>query len=123
MLDRSTNVAIVQDAAYAMLPRQKRQLLHSRVADALENSFPDTIETQPELLAHHLAQAGSIERGIEYLRKAGQRSIERSSNVEAIGHRSLRRELNQKNDLGRIRIAEDTGMRSRKLRHRALTTV
>ena len=56
--------AIVQDAAYAMLSRQKRQQLHSRVADALENSFPHTIETQPELLAHHLAQAGSIERAI-----------------------------------------------------------
>ena len=78
--------AIVQDAAYAMLSRQKRQLLHSRIADALENSFPFMIETQPELLAHHLALAGSIERAIDYLRKAGQRSIERSANVEAIGH-------------------------------------
>jgi predicted ATPase len=44
------------------------------------------IEAQPELLAHHLAQAGSIERAIDYLRKAGQRSIERSANAEAIGH-------------------------------------
>src|SRR6516162_6500162 len=78
--------AIVQDAAYAMLSRQKRQQLHNRIADALENSFPHIIETQPELLAHHLAQAGSIERAIDNLRKAGQRSIERSANVEAIGH-------------------------------------
>jgi DNA-binding response OmpR family regulator/class 3 adenylate cyclase/predicted ATPase len=78
--------AIVQDAAYAMLSRQKRQQLHSRIADALENSFPHIIATQPELLAHHLAQAGSIERGIDYLRKAGQRSIEHSANAEAIGH-------------------------------------
>jgi len=60
--------AIVQDAAYAMLSRQKRQQLHSRFADALENSFPQIIATQPELLAHHLAQAGSIERAIDYLR-------------------------------------------------------
>ena len=78
--------AMVQDAAYAMLSRQKRQQLHSRIADALENSFPYMIEAQPELLAHHLAQAGSIERAIDYLRKAGQRSIERSANAEAIGH-------------------------------------
>src|SRR6516162_9577141 len=78
--------AIVQDAAYAMLSRQKRQQLHSRIADVLENSFPHIIETQPELLAHHLAQAGSIERAIDNLRRAGQRSIERSANVEAIGH-------------------------------------
>jgi predicted ATPase len=78
--------AIVQDAAYGMLSRQKRQQLHSRIADTLENSFPYMIEAQPELLAHHLAQAGSIERAIDYLRKAGQRSIERSANAEAIGH-------------------------------------
>jgi predicted ATPase len=78
--------AIVQDAAYAMLSRQKRQQLHSRIADALENSFPYMIEAQPELLAHHLAQAGSVERAVDYLRKAGQRSIERSANAEAIGH-------------------------------------
>jgi predicted ATPase/class 3 adenylate cyclase len=78
--------AIVQDAAYAMLSRQKRQQLHSRIADTLDNSFPSVIEAQPELQAHHLAQAGSVERAIDYLRKAGQRSIERSANAEAIGH-------------------------------------
>ena len=87
--------AIVQDAAYAMLPRQKRQQLHSRIADTLENSFPYVIEAQPELLAHHLAQAGSIERAIDYLRKAGQRSIERSANAEAIGHLTSAIELLQ----------------------------
>jgi class 3 adenylate cyclase/predicted ATPase len=87
--------AIVQDAAYAMLSRQKRQQLHSRIADTLENSFPYMIETQPELLAHHLAQAGSIDRAIDYLRKAGQRSIERSANAEAIGHLNSAIELLQ----------------------------
>src|SRR5262249_31624497 len=78
--------AIVQDAAYAMLSRQKRQQLHSRIADTLENSFPYVTEAQPELVAHHPAQAGSIKRAIAYLRKSGQRSIERSANAEAIGH-------------------------------------
>jgi predicted ATPase len=86
---------IVQDAAYAMLPRQKRQLLHRRIADALENSFPHMTETQPELLAHHLGQAGSNERTVDYLRKAAQRSIERSANAEAIGHLTSAIELLQ----------------------------
>src|SRR5262249_50080126 len=45
-----------------------------------------TVETQPELIAHHLAQAGLTERAIEYLRKAGLRAIERSANAEAIRH-------------------------------------
>jgi DNA-binding response OmpR family regulator/class 3 adenylate cyclase/predicted ATPase len=78
--------ALVRDAAYATLCREKRQRLHCRVADALERNFSLTIETQPELLAHHLEQAGFVERAIDYLRKAGRRSIERSANAEAIGH-------------------------------------
>jgi predicted ATPase len=87
--------AIVQDAAYAMLSRQKRQLLHRRIAEALENSFPHIVETQPELLAHHLAQAGSIDRAVDYLRKAAKLSIERSANAEAIGHLTKAVELLQ----------------------------
>ena len=44
------------------------------------------IETRPELLAHHLAQAGLILRAVDYMRKAGQRTIQQSANTEAIGH-------------------------------------
>jgi hypothetical protein len=44
--------------------------------------FPETVESQPELLAHHLEQAGFTERAIDYLRRAG--SIVRSANAEAI---------------------------------------
>ena len=61
----------------------------------LRSNFPLTIETQPELLAHHLAQAGFTERAIDYLRRAGQRSIERSANAEAIGHLTRALELLQ----------------------------
>jgi predicted ATPase len=64
--------ALIQDAAYATMVRSKRQRLHSRIADALMTAFRDTVETQPELIAYHLAQAGLTEKAIEYLRKAGQ---------------------------------------------------
>ena len=64
-------------------------------SDALEKNFSFTIETQPELLAHHLVQAGFTERAIDYLRRAGQRSIERSANAEAIGHLTRALELLQ----------------------------
>jgi len=78
--------ALVQDAAYATITRSKRELLHSRIADALVAGFPEMVETRPELIAHHFAQAGLPERAIEYLRKAGRRAIERSANAEAIRH-------------------------------------
>jgi class 3 adenylate cyclase/DNA-binding response OmpR family regulator len=61
--------ALVQEAAYAMMVRSKRQQLHGRVADALLAKFPETVETQPELIAYHLAQAGLAEKAIEYCAK------------------------------------------------------
>jgi len=78
--------ALVQDAAYGTLLRETRRQLHGRIAKALDDHFPDTVETQPELIAHHCAQAGLNRQAIEYLGLAGQRAIERSSNPEAIGH-------------------------------------
>ena len=74
--------ALVRDAAYATIVRSKRQQLHSRIADVLMTEFSDTVETQPELMAYHLAQAGLTEKANEYLRKAGQRAIEQSANAE-----------------------------------------
>jgi class 3 adenylate cyclase/predicted ATPase len=78
--------ALVQDAAYSSLLRGNRQQLHGRIAEVLEHQFTDTAETQPELMAHHLAQAGHIRPAIDYLGKAGKRAIERSANAEAIVH-------------------------------------
>jgi predicted ATPase len=76
--------ALVQDAAYQSLLKRTRQLYHQQVAQLLEERFPETVETQPELLAHHYAEAGLAEKSIPYWFKAGQRAIERSANLEAI---------------------------------------
>jgi predicted ATPase len=78
--------ALIQDAAYGSLLRSRRQQLHSDIADALGAQFPHVVETQPELMAHHLEQARRPKQAIDYLRKAGQLAIERSAHAEAIGH-------------------------------------
>jgi class 3 adenylate cyclase/predicted ATPase len=87
--------ALLQDAAYASLLRGRRQQLHRRIADALESQFAELAETQPQVMAHHLAQAGLTELAINCLRKAGQRANESSANAEAIGHLKLALELLQ----------------------------
>jgi predicted ATPase len=46
------------------------------------------VETQPELLAHHYTEAGLIEKAVDYWYQAGQRSIKRSANMEAIAYLS-----------------------------------
>jgi class 3 adenylate cyclase/tetratricopeptide (TPR) repeat protein len=78
--------ALVQDTAYESLLRRARQQCHERIAAVLETQFPEVVETQPELLAHHYTEAGRGESAIDYWRRAGERSVERSANVEAIVH-------------------------------------
>ena len=78
--------ALIQDAAYQSLLKSKRQQYHQKIAQVLEERFPETAETQPELLAHHYTEAGLREQAIVYWQRAGQRAVERSANVEAIGH-------------------------------------
>ncbi|SDH76780.1 Predicted ATPase [Bradyrhizobium sp. Rc2d] len=76
--------ALVQDAAYATLVRPKRQRLHARIATTIEQHLPETVQTQPELLAHHYMEAGLAEPAIDYWLKAGQAEIARSATAEAI---------------------------------------
>jgi class 3 adenylate cyclase/predicted ATPase len=78
--------ALVQDAAYGTLLREPRRALHARVAGILESQFPEVVDTQPEILAHHFTQAGLGNRAIDFWRVAGQRALSRSANVEAIAH-------------------------------------
>ena len=78
--------ALIQDAAYQSLLRSTRQQYHQRIAQVLERRFPETTETQPELLAHHLTEAGLHAPAVEAWRQAGQRSAARSAYAEAIAH-------------------------------------
>jgi predicted ATPase/class 3 adenylate cyclase len=75
--------ALVQDAAYASLLKPRRQQLHARIAAVLEERFPETAETQAELLAHHFTQAGLAEKAVGYWHKAGRLSMARSAMLEA----------------------------------------
>jgi predicted ATPase len=75
--------ALVQDAAYGTLLRERRRALHARIAETLEGQFAEIAESQPELLARHCTEAGLIERAAGLWGKAGQRSLARSALVEA----------------------------------------
>ena len=77
--------ALIQDAAYQSLLRSTRQQHHQRIGQVLEARFPELCETQPELLAHHYTEAGLNAQAIPYWQRAGQRAVERSANLEAIG--------------------------------------
>jgi predicted ATPase/class 3 adenylate cyclase len=80
--------ALVRDAAYSTLLSSRRRQLHARIAGVLEERFPETANTQPELLAHHCRQAGLMEQAVDYWTKAGQQSLARSATLEAVAHLS-----------------------------------
>jgi predicted ATPase len=78
--------ALIQDAAYESLLKSARQHYHQRIAQVLESQFPETVEGQPELLAHHYTEAGLSALAVAYWQRAGKRASERSAYVEAISH-------------------------------------
>jgi class 3 adenylate cyclase/predicted ATPase len=78
--------ALVQDIAYESLLRRTRQQYHAHIATVLETRFPQTCEAQPELLAHHYTEAGLNEQAIRYWQQAGEYAVQRSANIEAVGH-------------------------------------
>ena len=78
--------ALVQDAAYSILLRGPRQELHGRIGNALKDRFAEFAETHPEVVAHHLSEAGILESAIDYWRKAAERSLRRSAGIEALRH-------------------------------------
>jgi class 3 adenylate cyclase/predicted ATPase len=78
--------ALIQDTAYGSLLRGARQQVHQQIAQRLEEWFPETVETQPELVAHHYTAADCPEQAIGYWQRAGQLALRRSANHEAISH-------------------------------------
>jgi class 3 adenylate cyclase/predicted ATPase len=83
--------ALVQDAAYGTLLRGPRRELHARIACVLEERLATAAEVQPEILAHHCANAGLTEKAVFYWQEAGERSKARSAMAEAI--RQMRKAL------------------------------
>jgi class 3 adenylate cyclase/DNA polymerase III delta prime subunit len=75
--------ALVQDAAYGTLLKPRRQELHARIAQVLEEQSPGKRETQPELLAYHCTNGGLIEKAVDYWYRAGRQTLARPAMVEA----------------------------------------
>jgi class 3 adenylate cyclase len=78
--------ALVQDAAYDSLLRSQRAPLHAKIAQVLEERWPEIRDTEPELLAHHYTAAEMGEQAVRYWLKAGVLAMQRFALQEAITH-------------------------------------
>ena len=79
--------ALVRDAAYESLLKERRRATHARILIALEKQ-PDIT---PEVLAHHAENSGQTDRAIELWETASRAAIARPALDEAISH--LRRAI------------------------------
>jgi predicted ATPase len=75
--------ALVQDAAYGTLLRDRRRQLHARITAVLEDQFREIVAAQPALLTHHCQEAGLTEKAVEYWLAAGRQAWGRSAVGEA----------------------------------------
>jgi class 3 adenylate cyclase/tetratricopeptide (TPR) repeat protein len=78
--------ALVQDTAYESLLKSRRQVLHRRIALALEERFPAQAEAEPEILAYHFSRAGLADRACLHYERAGDRAAARFAYAEAVAH-------------------------------------
>jgi class 3 adenylate cyclase/tetratricopeptide (TPR) repeat protein len=85
--------ALIQDAAYKTLPRDRRRPLHLRVAQGVEAGVSSVTMAQPEVLAIHYAEAGLPHLALPYRQAAGAAAMQRAAFEEASGHHSAALEL------------------------------
>ena len=79
-----------------------------RIAQTLEQQFPETAASEPELIARHLTEAGLAEKAVAYRHRAGELAIRRSAMQEAIAELAAGLELLQS-------LPEDAGRDGREL--------
>ena len=78
--------ALIRDAAYGLMAREKRYSVHARIAKVLEAQFPETAANHPEILAWHYTECRLIEKAVAYWLAAGQQALRRSAMAEALRH-------------------------------------
>jgi class 3 adenylate cyclase len=84
--------ALLQDSAYQSLLRSRRQELHKVIAEALLRLTPEIEALQPEVLAHHFAEANEVRRAVQYWMAAARAAIAVAGNREAMGFLSQARQ-------------------------------
>ncbi len=87
--------ALTQEVAYNSLLIERRKLLHGRAGAAVEALYDGRLDDHLSELARHYQRSANVEKALEYLGRAGQQAIQRSSHAEAIALLSSALELLQ----------------------------
>jgi class 3 adenylate cyclase/tetratricopeptide (TPR) repeat protein len=69
--------ALIHEVVYHSLLQKRRQELHRRIGNSIEKLYAESLEDLAEVLAYHFQHSGDTEKAIKYLRKSGQRALDR----------------------------------------------
>ena len=78
--------ALVQEAAYSSLLKSRRRELHRATAKALREQFSELATQRPELIAHHLTEAGDAVNAVDAWENAAIKASSRAAYAEATKH-------------------------------------
>jgi class 3 adenylate cyclase/tetratricopeptide (TPR) repeat protein len=77
---------LTQEVVYNGLLKKERQDIHEQVAQVMERLFKDRLSEFYETLAYHFSLGRSVNKAVEYLVKAGEKSLARYAVEEAHEH-------------------------------------
>ncbi len=75
--------ALTQEVAYEMMLLQRRRQYHEYVARAIEEIYADRLDERVETLAYHYARSDNHAKAIEYLIRAGEKSLRLFATADA----------------------------------------
>jgi TOMM system kinase/cyclase fusion protein len=78
--------ALIRDTAYESMPRRVQQKVHARIAEVIEQQFPEMAHARPDLLAMHHVSADQKAQAIRYAQKAALNALMGSAYSHAIHH-------------------------------------
>jgi class 3 adenylate cyclase/tetratricopeptide (TPR) repeat protein len=75
--------SLTQEVAYGSLLLKRRNEIHEKIGQAIEDLYPDRPEEFCELLAHHYSRSDNLDKAYYYLKSSGDKAARNYSNWEA----------------------------------------
>ncbi len=81
--------ALTQEVAYNSVLAERRRMVHGRTGAAMEKLYAGRLDDHLTELAHHFSRSADTAKAVDYLLKAGQNVVQRSTSREALDRLEL----------------------------------
>ncbi len=82
--------ALTQEVVYDSILTKRKNRLHNEIGSAIEELYKENIDEYCGILAEHFVEGENYEKGAEYLRLAGKKTLKTASPYDAIAYAKKR---------------------------------